>query len=210
MRYSVIFLAGLCLSFVAHSAAADDRGWYIGIGFGDASTNYKITDFDDGSIGEGLVDNSDSAWKIFGGYDINGYFAIELGFADLHNDADRKTTFSGISNAAGSRFDSLPGGAVSVDIDDTTGYFIAAIGSLPLTSRFDLSAKAGVVAWRAQQMTVDLDRRGLALDGTDALIGIGMEYRFFNAIGIRGEVERYFNFGATDQDVAALSISYHF
>ena len=210
MRHANILLTVFSLSLGVDSAIADDGGWYIGIGLGDVTANYKITDFDDSSISEGLADNSDSAWKIFGGYEINGYFAIEVGFADLHNDTDKRTTFSGISNGTGSRYLSLPGGAVSVDIDDINGYFVAAMGSLPLTSRFELRAKAGAVAWDAVQTTVDLDRRDLTLDGTDALIGVGMEYRFDNGIGIRGEAERYFNVGATDQNVAALSISYHF
>jgi len=158
----------------------------------------------------GLVDNSDSAWKVFGGYAIKRYFAIEVGYSDLHNDADKRTTFSGISNGTGSRFVSLPGGAVRVDVDDISGCFITAIGSLPLTNRFDFSAKAGAISWDARQTTIDLDQRTQVLNGTDALIGLGMRYRFDSGIGIRGEVERYLNVGATEQKVAALSISYHF
>ena len=99
---------------------------------------------------------------------------------------------------------------MSVDIDDTTGYFIAVIGSLPMTDRLDLMAKGGVIAWRAQQTTLDLDQRDLTLDGMDTLVGIGMEYRLDNGIGVRGEAERYFNMGATNQDVVALSIVYNF
>ena len=210
MCHPILVLTALSLLFSSDSANADDRGWYIGIGFGDVATNYSTADFDDGSVSEGLADNSDLAWKVFGGHEINGNFAIEVGFADFHNDADKRTTFLGLSSGKGIRFVSLPGGVVSVDIDDISGYFIAAIGSLPLTSRFALSAKAGAVSWDARQTTVDLNQRTHTLNGTDALIGIGMGYRFESGIGIHGEVERYFNVGATDQDVAALSITYHF
>ena len=210
MRHAITFLAVFSLSFGVSPAIADDGAWYAGIGIGDVSASYEIPNFDDGSISEGVADNSDSSWKIFGGYKINRHFAIEVGFADLHNDTDKKTTFSGVSNGSGSRYVSLPDGTVSVDITDITSYFVAAIGSLPLTSRFDLSAKAGAVFWGARQTTIDLDQRSHTLNGTDALIGLGMEYRFDNGIGIRGEVERYFNMGATDQDVVALSILYNF
>jgi len=210
MRHAINLLAIFSLSFGVDTAIAEDGGWYIGIGFGDVTASYEMIDFDDGSVTEGVVDNSDSAWKIFGGYEINRHFAIELGFADLHNDADNRTTFSGISNGTGSRYVSLPGGEVSVDIDDISGYFIAATGSLPLTSRLGVNAKVGAIVWDAQQTMVDLEQRTHALEGTDALIGIGVEYRFDNGIGIRGEAERYFNMGATDQDVATLSISYRF
>lgn len=210
MRHAIIMLAVVSLLFSVDSATADDAGWYLGVGIGDVTANYKIADFDDGSISEGMADNSDSAWKILGGYEINRRFAIEAGFADLHNDADNRTTFSAISNGTGGRYLSLPGGEVSVDIDDISGYFIAAIGSLPLTSRFGVSAKVGAVLWDAQQTMVNLNQRAHTLDGTDALFGIGVEYRFDNGIGIRGEAERYLNIGCTDQDITALSISYHF
>jgi len=210
MRQSILLLTALSLLLGSVIANAGERGWYIGIGLGEIRANYEIADFDDGSVSAGLVDNSDSAWKVFGGYQINRYLAIEVGFSDLHNDVDKRTTFSGISNGTGSRFVSLPGGAVSVDINDITGHFVAALGSLPLTRRFDLVAKAGAISWDAQQTTVDLNQRTHTLNGTDALFGLGIEYRFDNGIEIRGEVERYFNVGATDQNVAALSISYKF
>ena len=210
MRHAINLLAVFSLSFGVDTAIAEEGGWYIGIGFGDVTAGYEMTDFADGSVTEGVVDNSDSAWKIFGGYEINRHFAIEAGFADLHNDADNRMTFSGTSNGTGSRYVSLPGGDVSVDIDDVSGYFIVAKASLPLTSRSNLMAKAGAVVWDAQQTTVDLGQRTAALNGTDAHIGIGVEYRFDNGIGIRGEAERYLNMGGTDQDVTALSISYHF
>jgi OOP family OmpA-OmpF porin len=210
MRHPIIAITVVSLLFGVDSATADDASWYLGVGIGDVAANYKVADFDDGSISEGMVDNSDSAWKVFGGYEINGHFAIELGVADLHNDADNRTTFSGISNGTGSRYLSLPGGEVSVDVDDISGYFIAAIGSLPITSRLGVSAKVGAVLWDAQQTIVDLDQRAHTLESTDALFGNGVEYRFDNGIGIRGEAERYLNMGGTDQDVTALSISYHF
>jgi opacity protein-like surface antigen len=131
MRHANIALTVVSLLFGVDSATADNAGWYLGVGIGDVAANYKVADFADGSVTEGVVDNSDSAWKIFGGYEINRHLAIEVGFADLHNDADNRTTFSGISNGTGSRYVSLPGGEVSVDIDDISGYFIMAIGSLP-------------------------------------------------------------------------------
>ena len=210
MRQLISSLTALSLLLGSGVVNGDDRGWYIGIGLGDVRANYKIADFDDGSVSEGLVDNSDSAWKVYGGYEINRYLAIEVGYSDLHNDADKRTTFSGISNGTGSRLVSFPGGVVSVDVDDISGYFIAVIGSQPLTNRFDLSAKAGAISWDARQTTVDLDQSTEARNGTDVLIGFGMEYRFDNGIGIRGEVERYFDLGAAEQNATALSISYHF
>ena len=210
MRKLISFLTALSLLFGSGVVNAGEHGWYVGIGLGDVRANYEIADYDDGSVSAGLVDNSDSAWKVFGGYESNRYLAIEVGYSDLHNDADKRTTFSGISNGTGSRFVSLPGGAVSVDIDDISGYFLAATGSLPLTDRFDLRAKLGAISWDARQTTIDLNQRTQIVNGTDAFIGFEMGLRFGSGIEIRGEVERYLNVSATEHTVAALSILFRF
>ena len=61
MRHAINFLAVFSLSVGVDSAIAEDGGWYIGIGFGDVTAGYEMTDFADGSVTEGVVDNSDSS-----------------------------------------------------------------------------------------------------------------------------------------------------
>ena len=205
-----MLLASACLSLAVDTALADDTGWYGGAGFGAVAASYKAADFDDGSISDARVDDTDTAWKLFGGYQFNRYFAVEGGYADLHNDPDKKTTFAGVSDGTGTGFMSLPDGPVSVDINNIAGFFAAAVGSLPLTDRFALSGKVGLICWEAEQTTLDLGQRNANLDGIDALIGVGAEYRFDNGIAIRSEAERYFNTGDTNQDVISLSVLYRF
>ena len=81
IRRSSRILTTLFILPAATSAAADDRGWYLGIGYGDAIANYEVADFDDGSVSNGVIDNSDSAWKVFGGYAFDHHFAVELGYS---------------------------------------------------------------------------------------------------------------------------------
>lgn len=208
--HALVLLATACLALTAHSAMANDAGWYVGSGFGVVAAGYKAADFDDGSTSQTRIDDNDTAWKLFGGYRFNRYLAVEGAYVDLHNEFDEKTTFSAVSDGAGSQFVSLPGGPVSVDIDEITGFVAAAVGSYPLTNCFVVSGKLGVVAWEAEQTTLDLRQREASLDGTDALVGIVAEYRFHNGIAIRGEAERYFDVGETDQDVVSVSLLYQF
>ena len=205
-----ILFARACLSLVVDTAIADDAAWYVGAGYGRLASGYRAADFDDGSISDTRVDDTDTAWKLFGGYRFNRYLAVEGGYADLQNNPDKKTTFAGVSDGTGSHFVSLPDGPVSVDIDDVTGFFAAAVGTYSLTDRFGLTGKVGVVCWEAKQITLDLGRRETILDGMDALIGVGAEYQFDSCIAIRGEAERYFDMGDTDQDVVTLSVLYRF
>lgn len=208
-RSSGILTILLMLSTVTTAAAADS-GWYLGVGYGDVTGNYEAADFDDGSVSNGAIDNSDSAWKVFGGYAFGHHLAVELGYVDLHNDVDNEVTFAGTSDGTSDRFDSLPGGVVSVDIDRVTGIFAVAIGSLPLSKHFSINTKGGAVFWEARQTTMDLGRRDVVVKGEDAIVGVAAEYRFNNGFAIRGEVERYFDMGATDLDVAALSVLIRF
>ncbi|MGI9295319.1 MAG: outer membrane beta-barrel protein [Pseudomonadales bacterium] len=208
--HTLVLLATACLALAVDSAMADDAGWYLGSGFGVVAADYKAADFDDGSTSQTRIDDDDTAWKLFAGYRFNRYLAVEGGYVDLHNEFDEKTTFSAVSDGTGGNFASLPNGPVSVDIDEITGFATAAVGSYPLTNRFVVSGKLGAVFWEAEQTALDLQQREASLDGTDALVGIGAEYRFDNGIAIRGEAERYFDVGETDQDVVSVSVLYQF
>lgn len=70
---------------------------------------------------------------------------MEGGYADLHNETDSERTFTGVSNGSGSNFVSLPDGPVSVDIDDITGFFAAAVGSYPEVDPIFWTAPLGAI-----------------------------------------------------------------
>ena len=53
-----------------------DAGFYIGGALGQSS-------FDVECARTTSCDDSDSSWKIFGGYQFNKHFALEFGYADL-------------------------------------------------------------------------------------------------------------------------------
>ncbi|MFV9615085.1 MAG: outer membrane beta-barrel protein, partial [Gammaproteobacteria bacterium] len=72
-----ICLTGLFLSMPATVFAGAESGFYIGAGVGDAGVDVNENDFDE----------SDSAYKIFGGYNIGFIplvdFAVEASYVDF-------------------------------------------------------------------------------------------------------------------------------
>jgi len=121
-------VAAMALAAVSGSAlAADDnvRGFYLGGGVGNFNLDIDRVDQLDDAIGR--LNDDDTAWKVFAGYRINPYLAVEGAYVDFGRPSD---TF---------------------DADGTSGDFSAhlsgfspqLIGILPV-GPVELSGKVGV------------------------------------------------------------------
>jgi OOP family OmpA-OmpF porin len=181
---SLLSLPGLALS-------QDIPGWYIGIGIGQSKAKGAC----DGVSGPGITcDETDTAGKILGGYQLSKNFALELGYADL---GQAKATGGGGSSTFG-----------------TKGFEFTGIGMLPIGERFSVLAKAGLFSWK-----VDLkDETGLIgsanASGTDLTYGLGLKFDFTRDFAIRGEWQRYKDVGdlnttgQADVDFIGVSLVY--
>jgi len=199
------------LPFAPHRAEADD--WYLGAALGEASADYSSGDLRgdlaarDWSISEVSVDDTDTAWKIYVGYQLTDLIALELGYADLGEVETRYTT-------------DIPPNQIDAILQDTydvhpyLGDGFTAGGALrwPLGDRFFLTARAGVFAWQADievkvvsggQGRVDGDD-----DGVDLYYGIGAEWRAWRSLGITLEWERYKLDDWVDVPTAGLRYSF--
>lgn len=67
------FAAGLLVAAGAH---ADDSGFYLGVGVGEATQNNRV------------FHGSDTSFKWLAGYSLNKYFAAEAGFVDAGTQQD--------------------------------------------------------------------------------------------------------------------------
>ena len=117
-------LAGSTLG--GQALAQPAPGWYVGGNVGRATT-----DFDQRFIGvpAGTVtgindDDSDTAWKLFGGYQFHRNFAVEGGYFDLGRYDYGYTTGAGAFSGS-TRLQGL-----NLDL----------VGTLPLTDRFSAFA----------------------------------------------------------------------
>lgn len=188
-------------------AAADEAGWYIGAGIGQTDLNLSVSDFDDGSITSGSVDDNATGLKLFVGYRLNRHFVIEGGYVALTD--DNSDNFEGISDGTGSRF---AAGSVGVEVQPK-GPFVAAVGFMSLRANFALLGKARIVDWDTDVNRVDSS--GLFFNddkdhGAESMYGVGVEYRFRNRVAVRGEWERFTDVVDTDMNLLSVSLSYRF
>lgn len=176
-----VLVAASCA--LAAPAGAQSTGFYAG-----GSVGRSTVDLCDDLNGLGLTgcDDSDTGFKLFGGYEINRNFAVELGFVDL-----------GEISATG------PGGTATAETD---GFQVAAVGMLPINPQFGIFGKLGAYMW-------DLSASGpggsLSDDGTDIMFGAGVSWRFMPQLSLRGEWER-FDIGGDDVDLLSVGLQFAF
>ncbi len=202
--------AVICVGMTLPAAAADRSGWYLGAGGGLARATIAEQEIKADLLASGYqtsefrFDDRDIGYKIFAGYQMNNYFALEGGYFDLG-----KFNYQATTIPAGSQFGELTFRGWNIDL----------VGTLPLTERSSLFARIG-----AHESTADVD-----FVGTGAVniltphykkrsnhykFGVGYEYQFSSALALRLEAERYRMDDAVgnrgDIDLYSLNILYRF
>jgi OOP family OmpA-OmpF porin len=171
---ATVFLS-ICIALPAWSQG------YAGAGFGQASVDLGPCDLDITCED----DDTDTAFKIFGGYQVNPNLAIEVAYLDL-----------GEAKANGT--DTVLG--------DTTltiaisGFNLAAVGSIPVAERFELLGKAGFFIWDldARVTSSTLGSGSLSESGTAFMFGLGGLVKANDRVGVRLEWERFVDVGDED------------
>lgn len=190
----------------ASSAAIADTGWYLGASWGGTSFNHGVEDFSDGSLGGGRVDDTDSGWKLYAGYQWTRHLALEAGYTILDNDYDGETTlFNSVSDGSGPRFAQ---GGVGVDLDEPRSLFATAVGILPLGKRTAFRAKAGVHSWETDLTIFDSDGiREVGESGTEPIVGLGVVHGLSRRWALRAEWERFLDIVDDDIDLFSLGVT---
>jgi OOP family OmpA-OmpF porin len=185
-----IFLALFC----AITAFAQDSGFYIGAGVGQAKA--KDACAPEAGVVYTSCDDKDTAWKILAGYDFNRNFAIEGGWTDL-----------GKVSASGT----VLGIPASADVS-SKGWELVGVGSIPFNDKFSAYAKGGIYRWRVKgnAVAVGFGTASVNETGTDLTYGIGLRYNFTKSVGARLEWQRFNDVGDSNttgkSDVDLLSV----
>jgi OOP family OmpA-OmpF porin len=188
---AVLGLAGAALALPA-AAQVNWSSAYIGGGIGQSK-------FKDGCTGVGAgftCDDTDTAFKIFGGYQFNRYIAAELGYTDL---GKAKASGSGINiEAKGSAWEA------------------SAVGSYPVMDQLLLLGRLGAYYGEGKLSGAASGSKKT----TNLTLGLGVEYDFTKNLGLRGEWQRYSKLkthndatgleGESDVDVFGVSVLYRF
>jgi OOP family OmpA-OmpF porin len=186
---AVILSAGLS----ATAYAEGDTGAYLGAGIGRASAS----DYCSGNS-TGLLtincDESDTSFKVYGGYRFTRHLAIEAAYVDL-----------GKLNATGS----FAGNPFS-NSTEITGVTLQAVGIATLGDRFSLTARIGALFWDLNTATtLGPFHSSTGDDGVDIALGVGAQFKFTPHFGIRADLDYYPDLGNSstgEETVTAVTV----
>lgn len=129
MKYFRFSLFAVLL-FVFGQLSAQDGGLYLGGSVGSSFVNHTLSETVDGiGINDFKIDQNNFAYKIFGGYRLNKFLALEGGY---RNTGKAEDAFEGISISS-----------------KTKGWDVEAVGVLDLQVLFAF-AKAGAFFWKTE------------------------------------------------------------
>ena len=186
--------------------AQEQPYYYLGGSVGQSQTNLEADHMTQAQLGSGFNvdsikrDDKDTAYKLFGGYQFNRFYALEGGFFYLG-----KPHFSA---------DTTPAGTLNGQVK-MQGWNMDVVGLLPMTDKLSALARLGLI------YTTTTDR----FTGTGAAVpaetnprrtqtsykgGLGLQYEVSPSFLIRAEIERYRVSDAMDNhngvNVASVSL----
>lgn len=177
-----------CAVMSSPFAIADDTFWYIGGNIGQSRANIDDARITAQLQGAGLAtssisdDHTDTAYKLFGGYQLNKNFALEGGYFKLGQFGYTATT--------------IPAGTKSGNIK-LQGLNVDAVGMLPLADKFSVFGRLGLQYAEAKDNFSSTGAVPVPANpnpGKNAAnykAGMGLQYDFTESLGMRAEAERY-------------------
>lgn len=175
----ILIMAAL-ISGVTSQPVFADSGYYLGGSVGQAKADYPA------DVGFLVVDDSDTSWKVFAGYNINPNIAVEFSYQDL-----------GETEAAVGNIPLYLGGET---------LSLSLLGKLPLGEKAQVFAKVGYVRIDADIYSPGFDT--FADNESDVLYGVGVSYQVTETVDMRMELERMDFTNAID--TVSLGVSYNF
>jgi hypothetical protein len=175
----------------------NDEGLYIGAGFG--QFNVGIDDIDETNDAIERIDDDDNAWKIFAGWRINPYFAVELNYVD----------FGENSGSTGSS----TGGTSGNYTADLAGFQPAIYGLFPL-GPVELFGKVGYYFYDVD-LSLNLDnlsQDNFSADTSEEALsyGFGIGATIFERLNAKLEYEKIDSDIIDDLDAIWLSGAWRF
>lgn len=181
MKKATILATALIASSLAHGAfAGSESGFYVGGSVGSAKLSYSDAD--------GKVNDSDTGYKVFGGYNFGLLPMVNLAIEGSYVD-----------------YGTLNGNILGEPIQfSNTALQAHLVGGLDL-GPVGLFAKAGVSDWKTKFRS---DFFSGSTSGSDPAYGIGAKFQL-DAVQIRAEYERI-KMDDADMDFYSLGAAYTF
>ena len=178
MKRTMMLIAAGLMSWTSAGAQAQatgmqlnmDSGFYLGAGVGKSRTG-------DGCFG--VCDTTSRSWNVSAGYQVNPYFALEAGYADLGEAVTSGT---------------LVGVPVTARLETTVIEFVG-VGMLPITDAFSFYAKAGIYRYDTDSSTTGAAVGTSSETGAGFTFAGGLQYSFTRNIAARLEWQSYSDVG---------------
>lgn len=177
-------LAGGTLPAVAQQ---NEGYFYGGVSLGQSQAKIDEERITAGLLGAGLtttsmaLDERDTGYKLFGGYQLNRYVALEAGYFNLGKFGFKSTT--------------VPAGTLSGQIK-LQGLNLDVVGTLPLTERLSAIGRVGAQYASARDNfsgtgAVNVLDPNPSKRAANYKLGAGLQYEISRSLLVRTEVERY-------------------
>lgn len=193
-------------------AFADDvnSGWYLGGNIGQAKSDINNMRIANNVLDTGFTvqsmreDDSDTGFKVFGGYQFNEHLALESGYFDLGQFDASATT--------------LPLGTLN-NTTEFQGINLDLVASTGFTERLSGFARVGVtfaetVNTFSDSGAVNVGSGSSDERNTNPKVGLGLQYAIHDNLAMRIEAERYrLNNGISgkdDVDLFSVGLVYRF
>jgi OOP family OmpA-OmpF porin len=192
-------------------AYADDSGWYLGGNVGKSRATIDDANITSNLLTGGLTvsppisdRDSDTGYKIFGGYQFNKYLGLEGGYFDLG-------TFGFTANTT-------PLGTLNGELK-LKGLNLDLVATLPITHKFSVFGRAGVTYAETSDAftgtgSVYVLNPNPSTRESNYKYGAGLQYAFTDNLAMRLEAERYRINDAVgskgDIDLVSLGLIYRF
>ena len=234
MRAAIIAFIALSGSAVVATAGAAELGVYAGISYAMVKKDSTRSVFEDQALRidalAGFVpdpatrtssfDNESQAYGFVVGWRMSEHFAFEGGYMDL-GDVKYREHASGVFLAP--EPDPPEAGTLQQNIDSSTsGIQLSALGILPLTYRWELYARGGMLISNNTASVFVIDDLGSSgklrstKSGFDLLAGVGISFSVAEIYSLRLEYQRVFDAGEDDTldeadvDMATFNVSVSF
>ena len=183
-KYRILIgcLTGIFLSMPAVVFAGAESGFYLGLGLGDATTQASGTD---PSGSDYNFDESDSGYKVFGGYNFGVVPLVDLAI-----------------EASYVHFGNPSSGAYNAEATGLNAFGLAGLSFGP----FGIFAKAGVIDWGVDTSDGTYTN---SESGTDPAYGVGARLAF-GSFAVRAEYEYYDLDSDVEVGMASVSAVYTF
>ena len=201
MKFLRVACAAFAITFASSAWSQEEIGFYLGANFGatSADSGDAADELRNDLVASGFgsasasVDESDTGYKIFAGYQFNRNFALEGYYAHLGTYELRASTTGPVVNANGEL--------------EVKGFGVDAVAILPFNNVLSGLARVGLFRWDTDSRVSAVGPGGTAGgsdsdDGTDVKFGVGVEWKLAPKLRLRGELE-YYSF---DDAISMLSV----